>query len=324
MKPIHWMVAGAGATLALLAYGTLVEPRWLQVRRVRIHVRTLPPDLEGLRVGLVSDVHLRAGRSPGLARRAAAALDRAAPDLIAITGDLAEDEPGLDAVLDAFHSLSAPLGVFVVPGNHDHKAGIHRWRRAIARNPSLTDLTTRFRTARRGGATLCIAGMDDHIEGHPSLRLPPPGARDLTIVLAHSPDQAEQCRRRYDAVDLILSGHTHGGQIRIPFLGAPVTSARRADLYDQGLRRRPWTQVYISRGLGTSRLPIRFLARPEVAIIELTRRPRPRRPNARRPRHRRARRPASLEFRRRDAHIPQPGLQAKPHNPNPRGAHENP
>jgi predicted MPP superfamily phosphohydrolase len=75
-------------------------------------------------------------------------------------------------------------------------------------------------------------------------------------------------------VDLIVSGHTHGGQVRLPLVGALRNPAERDDLYEEGLRRRPWTQVYVSRGVGTVHIPVRFLCRPEVAILELTGRPR--------------------------------------------------
>lgn len=320
MNPRHWIAGTAAAAAALAAYTTLIEPRWLQVRRARIHVRSLHPALEGLRIGLLSDVHLQAGRSAALVRRAVAATTRARPDLVAVTGDLAEDRTALSTVLDSFMGLDAPMGVFVVPGNHDHRAGIHHWRRAVADRTDIRDLTNRYVLTQRDGATICLAGIDDHIEGNPLLLLPPPGARDLTIVLAHSPDQAERCRRSYDAVDLILSGHTHGGQVRLPFLRAPVSSVDRPDLYEDGLRRRPWTQVYTSRGLGTTRLPIRFMARPEVAILTITGRPRP----ARRRRGHHDATTASLELQPDTNHIPGPAPQRHTSTPDPRGSHENP
>jgi uncharacterized protein len=298
MSVRHWTAAGAGAAAAIAAYALLVEPRWLHVKRTRIHIRHLPPALEGLRIALLSDLHVRGPRTPALVRRAVAATLRVRPDLIAVTGDLAEDEPGLLAVLDALMPLHAPMGVFAVPGNHDHALGMDTWRRAFDARTAIQDLTNRHVLARANGAVVCIAGVDDYFRGEPALALPAPEDRDFTILLAHSPDQAESSRRSYDAVDLILSGHTHGGQVRFPVLGAPVSSAARPDLYDDGLRRRPWTQVYTSRGLGTSNLPIRFLARPELALLHLTRMPRP-------PLHRTAHRP--LVFTRRPAHIPTPG-----------------
>jgi len=315
MKLRTWLAAGAGAAATLAVYSTVMEPRWLQVSRTTIHLRGLPPSLEGFRIGLLSDLHVQHGRALGVVRRAVAAIMADRPDLIAVTGDLAEDEVGLQAVLDALMPLTAPICVCVVPGNHDHIAGIHNWRHAVAARKAIHDLTNRHLLVERDGATICVAGVDDHIEGSPRLTLPPPDHRDLTIVLAHSPDQAERCRRAYDAVDLILSGHTHGGQVRLPLVGAPVSASDNPDLYDNGLRRRPWTQVYTSRGLGTSRLPIRFLSRPEVAILDLTRRPRPPR----------TRSPAAtvLELQARSDHIPSPAEPAAT-QPHPRGAYENP
>lgn len=271
-----WLATGAGVAAGLAGYAFLVEPRWLQVVRPTVHVRRMPPALEGLRIGLLSDLHLQAGSSPSLVRRAANRIMAERPDLIALTGDFAEDDAGLRMVVDALSHLRAPLGVFAVPGNHDHKAenGIEAWERAVAASPAIEDLTNRSVVLQHRGARVCVAGVDDLYEGRPELVLPPPEARDLTLLLAHTPDQAEQCRRRYDAVDLIVSGHTHGGQVRFPLVGAPVNSAEHEDLYEQGLRRRPWTQVYTSRGIGTSGLHVRFMARPEVTVITLTRRAR--------------------------------------------------
>lgn len=266
----------AAAAAGVLAYAVLVEPRWVQLKRQKIHIRTLPEPLEGLRVGLLSDLHVERRGSAAVVERAVRVIMRARPDLIAVTGDFAEDDEGLERVLDALTPLEAPLGVFAVPGNHDHKAGIHHWHRSMRVRKAIRDLTNRFVMIERDGLRICVGGVDDFQEGRPQLTMPPPDSRDLTIVLAHSPDQAEHCRRSYDAVDLIVSGHTHGGQVRVPLLGAPVNSAQYPDLYEQGLRRRPWTQVYTTRGLGTSGLPIRFLARPEVTLLELTRAARPR------------------------------------------------
>ncbi len=277
MKPRRILAAGAAIGAALTAYAALIEPRWIQLRRAPVHIRSLPSVLEGLKVGIVSDLHVKGDRSLEVVRRAAGLLMDEAPDIIAIAGDFGKDEPALRAVLDVLSALRAPLGVFAVPGNHDYAAGIAAWHETVRRARGIHDLTNRYRTVEHRSARICIGGVDDFEAGRPRLVLPPPETRDLTVVLAHSPDQAEHCRRAYDAVDLIVSGHTHGGQVRLPFLRAPINSARRSDLYEQGLRRRPWTQVYVSRGLGTSRLPLRFFARPEVSVLTLTRAPRGRR-----------------------------------------------
>lgn len=279
----------AGAVLGgagLLAYATLVEPRWLELRRSTIHLRQMPPELEGLRVGLLTDMHAGGGTPLSLLERAARMLMAERPDVIALTGDFAADDAdGFAHVLRALDALDAPLGVYAVPGNHDHTVGIERWHRDVAAHPRIQDLTNAAVVREVRGRRLCIAGVDDYYEGDPQLEvLPPPDARDLTILLAHGPDQAEQARRAHDRVDLILSGHTHGGQVRLPWMGAVKNSAEHEAIYEAGLRRRPWTQVYVSRGVGTVHLPVRFLCRPEVTLLRLTCETRPERQAVRRKR----------------------------------------
>lgn len=274
---VRWMGAAAAAAGAVGAYAFLVEPLWLQVTRTKIHVRGLHPDLEGFRIALLTDLHAGEGTPLWLIRRAARLAMRARPDLIAVTGDLAADDaPSFAPVLGTLRGLHAPHGVWTVPGNHDYTVGIERWRAEVARHPTLRDLTNGAELRRVGGARLCVAGVDDFSRGEPRLdALPPPEERDFTLLLAHDPDQAEKARRAYDQVDLIVSGHTHGGQVRLPFVGALRNPAEFEELYEEGLRRRPWTQVYTSRGVGTVHIPVRFLCRPEVALLELTGAPRP-------------------------------------------------
>ena len=274
-RGVGWMGAAAAAVGAAGAY-VLLEPLWLQVTRTPIHVRGLHPDLEGFRIALLTDMHAGDGTPLWLIRRAARLAMRERPHLVALTGDFAADDaPSFAPVLGALSSLRAPHGVWAVPGNHDYTVGIDRWHRDVERYPFLRNLTNAARIERVGAARLCVAGVDDWSRGDPRMNvLPPPDERDFTLLLAHDPDQAERARRACDAVGLVVSGHTHGGQVRLPFVGALRNPAHYDELYEEGLRRRPWTQVYTSRGVGTVALPIRFLCRPEVAILELTGTPR--------------------------------------------------
>lgn len=271
------LAAAALGAVALGIYAFWVEPRWLKVTRRRIHLRHLPPPLEGLRIALLTDLHAGGSTPLSLVRRAARLTMHHTPDLVALTGDFAVDEAtSFQPVLHALGELRAPLGVYAVPGNHDYAVGIEQWHRDVGANPIIHDLTNTALMLDVNGCRVCIAGVDDFYEGRPQLNmLPPPDARDFTLLLAHSPDQAERARRTHDRVDLILSGHTHGGQVRLPWIGALRHAAEYEELYDEGLRRRPWTQVYTSSGIGTVHLPVRFLCRPEVAILELTSAPRP-------------------------------------------------
>lgn len=279
-------MAAGGAAAATALYARLVEPRLLQRTRTRLHFRDLPPALEGLRIALLTDLHATPGMPRDLLPRMVRRTNQEGADLIAITGDLAEDEGSLEYALDELAQLRAPLGVFMVPGNHDYRdVGIQRWHDAVSRRPSLVNLTNRARLVRVSTqarpddvAILCIAGVDDLSHGRPRLDfLPSLEHRDFTLLLAHHPDQAERARRAMDSVDLVVSGHTHAGQVRLPFFGAVVNSAEHPELYEAGVRRRPWTQVYTSRGIGTTHMPIRFLAPPEIAVLTLTGEPRPKR-----------------------------------------------
>lgn len=277
-------IAAVGAAAATAVYATVIEPRWLRVRRSMLHFRGLPRALDGLRIALISDLHAGRFTPDRLVTRTVRLTLRERPDLIAVAGDLVDGTAAgaLSGVLDRLSALSAPLGVCLVPGNHDHRIGIRAWHAAVRQHPALIDLTNAARVVNVTGhddvARLCIAGVDDLSEGDPQLgMLPPRDARDFTILLAHEPDQAEFVRRHADDVDLVLSGHTHGGQVRLPILGAIINSSDRPDLYEVGVRRRPWTQVYTSAGIGTAHLPVRLMTRPELAILTLTGRPRARR-----------------------------------------------
>jgi predicted MPP superfamily phosphohydrolase len=272
-KPTKWLAAATAAAAGVAIYATLIEPRWIQVTRPRIHIGGLHPALEGLRIALLTDLHAGGGTPLSLVRRAVRLTMAERPHLIALTGDFADDDaPSFRPVLKALQDLNAPLGVYAVPGNHDFAVGIGRWHQEVTEQAGITDLTNRMRMLDVDGARLCVGGVDDLNEGHPTLEpLPTPDQRDFAVLLAHTPDHAEKLRGSENAVDLVLAGHTHGGQVRLPFAGAMIKSVKHDELYEAGLRRRPWTQVYTSRGLGTIHLPVRFLCRPEVAVIHLTR-----------------------------------------------------
>lgn len=263
------LAAAVGGVLALGVYATLIEPRRVRVRRSRVHVRGLPSDLEGLRIAVLSDFHAGPLTPDAVLESAVRRTGEEQPDLVALAGDFVDRRASeLPRILATLARISAPLGVFAVPGNHDRAhVGERSWHRAVAHQPGIRDITNRYELIHVGGATLCVAGVDDFEGGSPRLTLPDARSRDFTLLLAHNPDQAERTRRLADDVDVIVSGHTHGGQIRVPGLGA---LHRKSPIYDQGLRRRPWTQVYTSRGIGNTFLPIRLGAPPEVAILHLT------------------------------------------------------
>ena len=200
------------------------------------------------------------------------------PDLVLLGGDYVQRRRTLYPQGNQRHliapgvgvlaALRAPLGRFAVLGNHDHKVSAMLTRRALA-DAGCTDLTNTGVCLERGGATLHLCGVDDLSTGKPNLRrsLREVGERDACLLLTHNPDFVE--RVRDPRVDLVLSGHTHGGQVYFPGLGAPTTASRFGQKYRAGLVQGPSARVYVSRGIGTIGLPVRWGAPPEVTLITL-------------------------------------------------------
>jgi len=259
------LVAGA---LGLLAWSRLVEPRWLEVTTTRVPVAGLDPRLAGTRIAFLTDTHL--GRYT-TRERIARAVERALaahPDLVVLGGDYVQGRrPDVAAGTRPFAALHAPLGVYAVLGNHDHWAGTARTRAGL-RRAGVTLLENRHRIVTRHGARLAIVGVADYWEGRPDPRAALRGvpADVPRVLVTHNPDLVPRLDPAL-RVDLVLAGHTHGGQVRLPLLGAPVLPAARR--YAAGLVPGPPCPVYVSRGVGVITPPVRLLCRPEVTIIVL-------------------------------------------------------
>jgi predicted MPP superfamily phosphohydrolase len=225
-----------------------------------------------MRVALVTDPHH--GRFNSL-EYIAAAVDRVkalAPDLVLLGGDFAHGGHGRKYLAPGMHELgrlSAPLGVYGVPGNHDHYTGVDLARREL-RAAGITDLTNRGSWIERGGDRLRLGGVDDLICGTPRADLAVGDAAldDCCLLLSHNPEVAETLTD--PRVGLVLAGHMHGGQVVIPGIGYRCLPAQYGDKYVAGLVQGPVTAAFISRGMGVIGLPIRFRCRPEVNLLTMT------------------------------------------------------
>lgn len=283
----RWGLAAAGVGAATLAYATQIEPTWLEVRRRELRLRRLPPALDGLRIAHLSDFHLsRIVTRDYLAACVAAAMTER-PDLVLLTGDFVTRQrryvPDVTTVL---RPLAAPLGVYAVLGNHDSVVDADGVA-AAAEAAGATMLRNRHERLSYGGADFWLAGVDcPHHEQYrvadrrrcgwaqlyrgyldsALLGIPADGFR---ILLAHTPDVIRDAARL--GVDLMLSGHTHGGQVRFPLLGATVVPSRYGHRYAAGEFHVDGTTLSVSRGLGTVRCSLRFLCRPDLAIFTLRR-----------------------------------------------------
>ena len=272
--------AVAGAAVAG-AYPLLGEPYRLAVSRRTFPVRDLPASLDGLRVVHVTDIHMGPWTSLHRVRRIVETTNSLAPDVIALTGDYVMRSPKyIPQVAAALAGLKATVGSVGVLGNHDWSEGgpvciVELTRagvRMIDNDRVFVSPDRKFADAPGG---LCLAGVGDlwrdrQFYDQALGGVPPDVPR---LLLSHNPDVAEDpdfLATGY-RVDLMLSGHTHGGQVVLPFVGAPVTQSLYGQKYRAGLVQGPVCPVYVSRGLGMAMLPLRLGSVPEIAVIELRR-----------------------------------------------------
>ena len=268
------LMAAAGAEVGAFALGGAytiwAEPYWLSVERVTIPLTGLVDALRGTTIAQISDLHVGHFLGQKDIARAVDAVLGLRPSLIVVTGDyvtLAAEHAGLCAA--ELVRLRAPLGVFLILGNHDHWTDARVVTR-ILRDAGLNLLINEGRLIESNGGAFWLAGVDDVWERHVDLDAALRGApKDVPkILLAHEPDYADVVAAD-GRVSLQISGHSHGGQVRLPFLGAPALPYM-ATKYPFGLRRVGGMWLYTNRGIGVVAPPVRFNCRPEVTLFSLT------------------------------------------------------
>src|SRR5215212_4830796 len=267
LRQFGWpLAAGLGILGAAgLAYTRRFEPAHPTLERVTLRLPTLPPALDGLRIGQITDTHLGLPFTADNLRWAVEQMQREQPDLIALTGDLAGLHEGIPEIPPLLSGLRAPLGVYAVPGNHDYWEGLADVHAALM----LADiplLMNEHRHLRWNGADFWLAGIDEIWDGSPNMATALEGVPGdaFTMLLAHSPDIADNAADYGFALQ--LSGHTHGGHLRLPLIG-PFARPRYGLRYVMGLYQVGAMTLYVSRGLGG--LPMRLLCRPEATILTL-------------------------------------------------------
>ncbi|RJQ43592.1 MAG: metallophosphoesterase [Gaiellales bacterium] len=294
------LAACAGAGAALTGY-MLFEAQWLQVRRLELDIPGLPQELAGMRILHASDLHAGA---PGPGSRAldkfiAAAKD-CDPDLVLFTGDMTDKKKELGPYVSRLGEIGARYGKFAVLGNHDHglrktvmqdlalkllgrghrgareapdgsrqAATISRTRELLSR-AGVELLANECRSVEMGGGKVQVCGIDDFQYGYGDLAAAKrqfDDAADLRILLSHSPDAVAGLES--GDYQLVLAGHTHGGQICIPRPGGKILLSSSGSDYGDGVYRTGAAIMHVSRGVGTTLLPFRLLSRPEVTVIRL-------------------------------------------------------
>jgi len=262
-----WEAAASAGVVgaASMAYMTRFEPARPTLEHITLRLPTLPPELDGLRVGQITDTHMGTTYAARNLIWAIEQIERAQPELLVITGDMAGKRRSIPEIAALFRHLRAPLGVYAVPGNHDYWEGLADINAALSvvGIPLLLNQNCRLRW---NGADFWLAGVDDIWDGHLDLAAARAGIPTdaFTILLAHSPDVADEAAEHGFAVQ--ISGHTHGGHLRLPGLG-PFARPRFGRRYMMGHYQIGAMQLYVSRGLGGEAL--RLFCRPEVTIFTL-------------------------------------------------------
>ena len=280
LRGLGLLTGGVGA--GLLAYAAGVEPYAIETVHLELFAPRLPEAFDGYTIYQVSDLHMRQmGRRERLLKALLTKLPAA--DLVAVTGDLIHTPAGIAPFLDLAQSFHAKDGVYAIFGNSEHKNGVrpYAFSQTLAEN-AIMPLMNQHVLLSRGGAQIVLAGVDDPVNDKDDTAAALKDAPDdlFTLLLMHSPDSVADAVLR--GVDVVLSGHTHGGQVRLPWYGPLYTHSmlgrRMSDGYysRRRLRRvigiRPGrTQLYVTRGIGISGLALRFLTRPELTILTLRR-----------------------------------------------------
>jgi predicted MPP superfamily phosphohydrolase len=252
-----------------IGYG-LMEAKWLHVVEVTLTVPNLPDPFKGKRVAFLADLHHGAYVPLHYIAHAVDMAQALNPDLILLGGDY--PDRGVQYVapcIEELGRLHAPLGVYAILGNHDHYDGCQPHVSAALHKARIPELTNRGLWVEHEGARFWLCGVDDFWRGVQDLpaALGDTTRDDAVILLSHNPDYVEEIDD--PRVGLVLSGHTHGGQINIPVIGAPVVPSLYGQKYVHGLVQGPMAPVFVTRGIGTIIPPIRIACRPEIVLATL-------------------------------------------------------
>jgi hypothetical protein len=263
-------IALSGTGMGALAWGTKVEPERLQVERIPLALPRLDKVFDGYRIAHISDFHCDSRAASDQLQRAVQQINRLQPDLVVFTGDYSSDNPSRFArdAPEILPLLNARDGVYAVMGNHDHWGNIKISRAALQKS-GVRELRNEVHVIRRAQSTLNLAGIDDWWMGKANFeqvvgQLPSSGA---TILLAHEPDVADLTAAT-GRFDVQLSGHSHGGQVRMPGWG-PLRLPPHGEKYHTGLYRVGKMWQYTNRGLGVVGPQVRFCCPPEITLLSL-------------------------------------------------------
>ena len=254
--------------IAVLLY-TLMEPYWVKIHPIQVVDRDIPASFEGTRIAFVADIHHGPYFSLQRVKRLVADINGLQADMVIFGGDYVHrDAKYIIPCLHELQDVNAPLGKFGVLGNHDHWESAPLTRQSMT-TAGITLLDNHAQWIVKAGARIKIGGVGDLLEDIQNLTSTIADVKedDFVLLVSHNPDYAEQMTTR--KIDVMLSGHTHGGQVTFFGLWAPLVPSRYGQKYRSGIVETALTNVIISNGIGTITPPVRFCARPEIILLTL-------------------------------------------------------
>ena len=260
---------GAGVAAVAGLGGGVFGAYALQSHSRQAAIPRLPAAFDGLRVALIGDTHHGLYFPLSTVDASVQMARDFEPDIVLLLGDYAYgDARYLSPAIERLATLRAPLGVHAVLGNHDNKLGRQRAIEACEQQ-KVSLLLNRGVWLERSGERIYLAGIDDLWTGFPDLdqALHGTGPDDCVFLASHNPDVIEQIRPGQAA--FVFSGHTHGGQLHVPFLGSPMVPSKFGQKYRYGFVAGPHVAGYVTSGVGSVFPPIRFNCPPEVACLTL-------------------------------------------------------
>jgi len=277
----RFLTGGLAGASGLALYSGEIERHIVEIVHREIRLPNLPADFDGFHIAQLSDIHIDQFTEAFFLRAAVDHINRLRPDAVFLTGDFVTD--GLLStkytIGSAWKCANILDGIecrqrYAVLGNHDFAVSAPAVTAALTAN-GIQVLRNAFAAIEHGSSRLWLAGIDDPVEGHPDVEKAIPESiryrpYEPVILLCHAPDFADNLLKlpAGSTVQLMLSGHTHGGQVRLPFVGA-MELPELGKKYVEGLFQLQGLQLYVNRGIGTVGLPFRLNCPPEITSITL-------------------------------------------------------
>ncbi|MCY8580404.1 metallophosphoesterase [Bacillus haynesii] len=267
-------LAAAGLFTAAggLGYARYLEPHMLETNLIPIRHRLIPKGFDQFRIVQFSDTHLSEYFTADELSNVVSQVNALSPDLIVFSGDLI-DKPHRyrehERAVNALKKLSAPYGKLAIFGNHDHGGYGTKVYQTLMTSAGFRVLRNDLMKLELiDGSVIEIASLDDLMLGSPDYEgiLSKLSEKAFSILLVHEPDAALTAKQF--PVNLQISGHTHGGQIQIPVFG-PLITPPYGEIYTEGMYETAGMKIYVNRGIGSTRLPLRFLSKPEITVFQL-------------------------------------------------------